>query len=92
MSFFSFLSICKKYEEITNIAKTSPKNTEELVTLIQYVQTSQDYTIHKIIEEIEDACDRLSFLMDYATQSGIWYYKINEIAYNIPKCELFFGY
>ncbi|XP_008419893.1 dynein heavy chain 3, axonemal isoform X1 [Poecilia reticulata] len=63
------IDICKKYEEITNIAKTSPKNTEELVTLIQYVQTSQDYTIHKIIEEIEDARERLSFLMDYATQS-----------------------
>ncbi|KAM4725109.1 LOW QUALITY PROTEIN: dynein axonemal heavy chain 3-like [Anableps anableps] len=62
--------ICDKYEEITNTARSRPKTTEELVTLINYVTKSSDVTIYRIIDEVEDAADRLSFLMDYAVQSA----------------------
>ncbi|MEQ2218544.1 hypothetical protein XENOCAPTIV_004772, partial [Xenoophorus captivus] len=66
--------ICKKYKEIRNTARSIPKTTEELVSLIHYIKQSSDVTIHRIVDEIDAAVDRLSFLMDYATQPGIPYY------------------
>ncbi|MEQ2235692.1 hypothetical protein ILYODFUR_004863 [Ilyodon furcidens] len=60
--------ICKKYKEIRNTARSIPRTTEELVSLIHYIKQSSDVTIHKIVDEVDAAVDRLSFLMDYATQ------------------------
>ncbi|XP_008290011.1 dynein heavy chain 3, axonemal [Stegastes partitus] len=58
--------ICQKYEEITRTVRGTPKTTEELVSLSQYIKESSDVTVHKLIDEIEEASYRLSFLMDYA--------------------------
>ncbi|XP_035537407.1 dynein heavy chain 3, axonemal [Morone saxatilis] len=59
--------ICQKYEEITKTVRGTPKTTEELVSLKQYIKKTSDVTIHKLIDEIDEATYRLSFLLDYAT-------------------------
>ncbi|XP_030596674.1 dynein heavy chain 3, axonemal isoform X2 [Archocentrus centrarchus] len=58
--------ICKKYEDITNTVRGTPKTTEELVSLKQYLKNTRDVTIHKLIDEVDEATYRLSFLLDYA--------------------------
>lgn len=64
-SFFS-PRICQKYEEITKTIRSTPATTEELVSLTQFIKTTSDVTVHKLIDEIEEASYRLSFLLDYA--------------------------
>lgn len=64
--FFS-LRICHKYEEITNTVRGTPETTEELVSLNQYIKQTSEVTVHKLLDEIDEATYRLSFLLDYAT-------------------------
>ncbi|KAK5855256.1 hypothetical protein PBY51_005374 [Eleginops maclovinus] len=59
--------ICQKYQEITETIRGTPENTDELVSLNQYIKKTTDVTVHKLIDEIEAATYRLSFLLDYAT-------------------------
>ncbi|KAK1880668.1 Dynein heavy chain 3 axonemal [Dissostichus eleginoides] len=59
--------ICQKYQEITETVRGTPETTDELVSLNQYIKKTSDVTIHKLIDEIEAAAYRLSFLLDYAT-------------------------
>ncbi|CAG5890787.1 unnamed protein product [Menidia menidia] len=59
--------ICQEYEDITETVRETPETTEKLVALNQYLKKTKDVTIHKLIDEIEVASYRLSFLMDYAT-------------------------
>ncbi|XP_068431186.1 dynein axonemal heavy chain 3 isoform X2 [Clinocottus analis] len=59
--------ICQKYEEITEIIRSTPETTQELVSLNQYIKETSDVTIPKLIDEIDEATCRLSFLLDYAT-------------------------
>ncbi|XP_047461369.1 dynein axonemal heavy chain 3 [Mugil cephalus] len=59
--------ICQKYEEITNTIRGTPETTEELVSLNQYIKKSSDVTIHKLIDEVDEATYRLSFLLDCVT-------------------------
>nr|XP_046272658.1 dynein axonemal heavy chain 3 isoform X3 [Scatophagus argus] len=59
--------ICQKYDEITETIRCPPKTTEELVSLDKYIKKTSDVTIHKLIDEIDEAAYRLSFLLDYAT-------------------------
>ncbi|XP_053190892.1 dynein axonemal heavy chain 3 [Scomber japonicus] len=59
--------ICQKYEEITNTIRGTPETTEELVALNKYIKQTSEVTIHKLLDEIEEATYRLSFLLDYAT-------------------------
>uniref|UniRef100_A0A8C4E4W3 AAA+ ATPase domain-containing protein n=1 Tax=Dicentrarchus labrax TaxID=13489 RepID=A0A8C4E4W3_DICLA len=63
LSFFP--RICQKYEEITKTVRGTPETTEELVSLKQYIKNTSDVTIHKLIDEIDEATYRLSFLLDY---------------------------
>lgn len=64
---FFFSRLCKKYEDITNTVRGTPETTEELVSLKQYLKNTRDVTIHKLIDEVDEATYRLSFLLDYAT-------------------------
>lgn len=64
--------ICQKYEEITETVRSTPDTTEELVTLNQYIKRTKEVTIHKLIDEIDEATYRLSFLLDYATLPCMW--------------------
>ncbi|KAI3358460.1 hypothetical protein L3Q82_014895 [Scortum barcoo] len=59
--------ICQKYEDITETIRSTPETTDELVALNQYIKKTSDVTIHKLIDEIDEATYRLSFLLDYAT-------------------------
>ncbi|KAG7245081.1 hypothetical protein INR49_023647, partial [Caranx melampygus] len=59
--------ICQRYEEITETVRSTPETTEELVALNQYIKKTKEVTIHKLIDEIDEATYRLSFLLDYST-------------------------
>ncbi|XP_075900184.1 dynein axonemal heavy chain 3 [Nelusetta ayraudi] len=58
--------ICKQYEDIKETVRSIPENTEELVTLDQFIERTYEETIHDLIEEIAEAVHRLSFLLDHA--------------------------
>ncbi|XP_045076641.1 dynein axonemal heavy chain 3-like [Coregonus clupeaformis] len=62
-------SICHRYDEIAATITGAPGNTEELVALNQYLKHTSEVTVHKLKEEINEAANRLSFLLDYATLS-----------------------
>ncbi len=70
LSFFS--RICQKYEEISETIRGIPETTEELVSLIQFIKETKDMTVHKLIDEIDEASYRLSFLLDYAILPCKW--------------------
>lgn len=70
LSFFP--RICQKYEEITETIRSTPETTDALVALNQYIKKTSDVTIHKLIDEIDEAAYRLSFLLDYATLPCMW--------------------
>ncbi|XP_038676444.1 dynein heavy chain 3, axonemal isoform X3 [Scyliorhinus canicula] len=61
------MSICQRYEEISDRISEIPETTEELVNLDTFVKKSSEVTITKLKEEIFEAADRLDFLLDYAT-------------------------
>lgn len=61
-----FARICQKYEAITELVRGTPGTTEELVTLTQYIKNTSEVTVPKLIDELDDAMYRLSFLLDYA--------------------------
>ncbi|KAG7492071.1 hypothetical protein MATL_G00010690 [Megalops atlanticus] len=60
-------SICRRYDEIAETISKIPDSTEELVALNQYLKQSSEVTVHKLRDEIEEAANRLDFLLDYAT-------------------------
>ena len=45
----------------------TPETTEDLVSLDQYIETTSDVTICKLMDEICEASSRLFFLLDFAT-------------------------
>ncbi|XP_028284148.1 dynein heavy chain 3, axonemal [Parambassis ranga] len=57
--------ICQKHEEIKDTVRGTPQNTEELLSLNQYIKKTSDVTLHKLRDEIAEAACRLVFLMDY---------------------------
>lgn len=67
-----FPRICQKYEKITETVRGTPETTEELVSLNQYIKKTNEVTIHKLIDEIDEATYRLSFLLDYAALPCMW--------------------
>ncbi|XP_071775394.2 dynein axonemal heavy chain 3 [Centroberyx gerrardi] len=60
-------SICHRYEEIAETVSGNPGTTEELVSLNQYMKHTSEVTLHKLKDEIDEAANRLCFLLDYAT-------------------------
>nr|XP_023674913.1 dynein heavy chain 3, axonemal [Paramormyrops kingsleyae] len=62
--------ICRRYEEIAEIISGVPSNTEELVTLDQYLKRTTEVTVHQLRDEISEAVKRLHFLLDFATFSN----------------------
>ncbi|XP_051969464.1 dynein axonemal heavy chain 3 [Xyrauchen texanus] len=60
-------SICRRYDEITDKILSKPSNTEDMVALNHYVKHTSEVTIYKLRNEIEEAVQRLNFLLDYAT-------------------------
>ncbi|XP_061086442.1 dynein axonemal heavy chain 3 [Conger conger] len=60
-------SVCRRYDEIAETISRLPENSEELVALNQYLKKSSEVTVHKLKEEIQEAANRLNFLLDFAT-------------------------
>lgn len=65
--------ICKQYEAIKETVRSIPENTEELVTLDQFIARTYEETVPELIEEIAEAVHRLSFLLDHASLPGIYH-------------------
>lgn len=65
-SCFSLSSICNQYNTIADKVSEIPANTEELVSLIEFLKKSSDVTVFKLRRQLRDAIERLAFLMDYA--------------------------
>ncbi|KAK7898572.1 hypothetical protein WMY93_019425 [Mugilogobius chulae] len=61
--------ICQRYQDISDTIRSIPKSTEELVNLNQFLRTTSDVTVHKMLEEINEAKFRLDFLLDYSVMS-----------------------
>ncbi|KAF3707583.1 Dynein heavy chain 3, axonemal Axonemal beta dynein heavy chain 3 [Channa argus] len=59
--------ICQKYEDITEKVRGTPETVEELVTLNQYIKKTSEVTVDALIDEVNEATFRLSFLLDHAT-------------------------
>ncbi|KAM4829514.1 dynein axonemal heavy chain 3 [Thomomys bottae] len=59
-------SICSQYSTIADKVSEIPSNTEELVSLIEYLRKSSDVTVFKLRRQLRDASERLEFLMDFA--------------------------
>ncbi|GCC38553.1 hypothetical protein chiPu_0017068 [Chiloscyllium punctatum] len=78
------LSICQRYEEISDRISEIPETTEELVDLDTFVKKSNEVTITKLKEEIFEAADRLEFLLDYASLSDDDI-RLNSQVFNWPE-------
>lgn len=59
-------SICNQYSSIAERVSEVPANTEELVSLIEFLKKSSDVTVFRLRRQLKDAVERLEFLMDYA--------------------------
>uniref|UniRef100_A0A3P8VG82 Dynein axonemal heavy chain 7 n=1 Tax=Cynoglossus semilaevis TaxID=244447 RepID=A0A3P8VG82_CYNSE len=70
------MGICEKYEEITEMLRSTPATTEEVVSLYQYIKQTIDVTTVHLKGEIDEAKGRLMFLLDYASLS------IDDVALN----------
>ncbi|KAK6187847.1 hypothetical protein SNE40_005782 [Patella caerulea] len=58
--------ICKLYDEMTDKVSEMPDTTQEIVETQEFLKTSMDVTVHKLKDEIDEAANRLMFLLDYA--------------------------
>ncbi|XP_074648811.1 dynein axonemal heavy chain 3-like [Tubulanus polymorphus] len=58
--------ICRRFDEMSDRVSEMPETTAELVSLQEYLRTSMDVTVYKLKDEIEEAANRLEFLLDYA--------------------------
>ncbi|XP_062266298.1 dynein axonemal heavy chain 3 [Platichthys flesus] len=61
------IGICQKFKEIMETVRGTPETTEDLVSLKQYIKTTSEVTIYKLMDEIHEASYRLFFLLDFAT-------------------------
>ncbi|KAM9844002.1 dynein axonemal heavy chain 3-like [Aulostomus maculatus] len=76
--------ICQQYEEFTETIRSTPKNTEELVTLIMCIKQTTAGTTQKLLKEVAESAHCLSLLLDYATLSPEDL-KLNSEAFQWPK-------
>ncbi|KAJ0065368.1 hypothetical protein NL108_007569, partial [Boleophthalmus pectinirostris] len=77
--------ICQKYQDISDTIRSLPSNTEELVKLTQFIKNSSDVTVHRLMEEIEEAMIRLGFLLDHATSLSLEDVHLNARVFQWPK-------
>lgn len=66
VSFFS-LRLCKSYDEISDKVQEMPDNTSDLVTLTQFLENASSVTVVNLQTAVDEAGERLLFLLDYAT-------------------------
>ena len=66
IKFSNFLSICKKFDEISDRCKEISDKTSELVELEEYVKNASTVRVLQLQNEVDGAAERLLFLLDYA--------------------------
>ena len=66
MKFSNFLSICKKFDEISDRCKEISDKTSELVELEEYVKNASTVRVLQLQNDVDGAAERLLFLLDYA--------------------------
>ena len=66
VSFFS-LRLCKSYDEISDKVQEMPDNTSDLVALTQFLENASSVTVVNLQTAVDEAGERLLFLLDYAT-------------------------
>ncbi len=58
--------ICRRYDEIADRLGETPTTTAEIVALGEFLRESSEVTVFKLKNEIDEAANRLMFLLDYA--------------------------
>lgn len=76
-------ALCRRYEEISERSQEIPRNTEELVTLMEFIKEASMVKVYRLQDDIAKASDRLDFLLDYATLSNDDM-KLNNTVFNWP--------
>ncbi len=66
-------SICKRFDEISDRCQEMPDNTAEIVSLEEYVKDARAVKVIQLQTEVDEAAERLIFLLDYATLPGRYY-------------------
>ena len=61
-----FSRICKQYDEISEKVGRTPSNTVELVEITEFLTQCLDATVYKLAFKIDEARQRLMFLLDNA--------------------------
>lgn len=61
--------MCEEYEKIAEKALATPPNTETLMELQAYIQKVETETIFELEKKLNQAKNRLGFLVDYASFS-----------------------
>eukprot|EP00795_Rhopilema_esculentum_P009610 gene9610-17369_t len=59
--------ICKRFDEISDRCQEMPDQTSDLVKLEEYVKNASGVTVVQLQKEVDEAAERLIFLLDYAT-------------------------
>ncbi|XP_012937339.1 dynein heavy chain 3, axonemal [Aplysia californica] len=77
-------ALCKRYEEIQDRVQIIPESTKDLVDLQDFLKMSSDVSVYKLLDEVEEAGNRLKFLLDYADfpQEDI---KLNTVTFHWPS-------
>lgn len=60
-------SICRQYDEISDKVQEMPDNTKDLVELTQYIEKASSVLVMGLQTQVDEAGERLLFLLDYAT-------------------------
>ena len=61
--------LCKQYDEISDKVQEMPNNTADLVALTRYLEHASTALVMKLQTQVDEAAERLVFLLDYATLS-----------------------
>ena len=65
-SLFS-IRLCRSYDEISDKVQEMPDNTSDLVALTQFLENASSVTVVNLQTAVDEAGERLLFLLDYAT-------------------------
>ncbi|XP_042559183.1 dynein axonemal heavy chain 3 isoform X2 [Clupea harengus] len=77
-------SICHRFDEIVETITSVPNTTEELTELNQFLKRTSEVTVHTLQAEIDEACNRLVFLLDCATLP-VEDLKLNSTVFHWPE-------
>ncbi|XP_072168572.1 dynein axonemal heavy chain 3-like [Diadema setosum] len=58
--------ICRRYDDIAERLGETPTTTAEIVALAEFLRESSEVTVYKLKDEVDEAANRLMFLLDYA--------------------------